>query len=110
MTTRSMLQIMLELAATVRVPASDIGEGRAAAGLTVPAAGEAPEAAPVAISSGDKKPEDAFVAVQYGGRWFWIPDTDIRSKYTFSFVMLMFSISETGIKSSAPVVTVPASP
>jgi hypothetical protein len=110
MTTRSMLQVMLELAAIARVPASDVDEGRAAAGLTALAPGETPEAATIAIASGDARPADAFVAVQYGGRWFWIPDTDIRSKYTFSFVMLMFSISETGIKSSAPVVTVPASP
>ena len=110
MTTRSMLQVMLELAATVRVPPSDIDEGRAAPGLVAPAPGAVPEAAALAISSGDAKPADAFVAVQYGGRWFWISDTDIRSKFTFSFVMLMFSISETGIKGSAPVVTVPASP
>jgi hypothetical protein len=73
MTTRSMLQVMLELAATVRVPTSDIDAGRAADGLAVPAPGEAPEAAAIAISSGDTKPGDAFVAVQYGGRWFWIP-------------------------------------
>jgi len=41
-------------------------------------------------------------------RWFWIPSTDIQSKYTFGFVMLLFSISDTGVKGTAPVVTVPA--
>ena len=35
------------------------------------------------------------------------PGTDIQSKYTFGFVMLLFSISDTGIKGSAPTVTVP---
>ena len=44
----------------------------------------------------------------YKGRWFWIADNDIRSKSLFSSVMLLFSISEVGIKSAAPVVTVPA--
>jgi hypothetical protein len=112
MTTRSMLQVMLELAAIVQVPEADVAEGRAATGLVETPTGAAPGQAPITITmlSGDAKPADAFVAVQYGGRWFWIPDTDIRSKYTFSFVMLMFSISETGIRGSAPVVTVPASP
>jgi hypothetical protein len=47
--------------------------------------------------------------VSYKNRWFWIADTDIRSKYTFGFMMLLFSISETGARGAAPVVTVPAS-
>jgi len=64
------------------------------------AAGEHPE--------GESAPPDAYVAVEYHGRWFWIPDTDIQSKYSFAFVMLLFSISGTGLKAAAPVVTVPA--
>jgi hypothetical protein len=59
------------------------------------------------ILSGDAPPKDAHVAVEYNGRWFWIAGTDIQSKYTFGFVMLLFSISDTGIKGSAPTVTVP---
>ena len=51
---------------------------------------------------------DASVAVEYHGHSFWIPDTDIQSKAGFGFVMLLFSISGTGVKSGAPVVTVPA--
>jgi len=60
------------------------------------------------ILVGDAAPKDAFVAAQYDGRWFWIADTDIQSKSTFGIVMLLFSISETGIRGSAPVVTIPA--
>ena len=74
--------------------------------------GQSAEAqAPTALQivSGDKPPPEAYVAVPYKGRWFWIADTDIRSKYTFAFVMLLFSISETGVRGNAPVVTVPAS-
>ena len=39
---------------------------------------------------------------------FWIADTDIQSKYTFAVIMLLFSIADTGVKGSAPVVTIPA--
>ena len=60
------------------------------------------------IQSGSAPPSDAYAAVTYKGRWFWIADNDIRSKSIFSSVMLLFSISEVGIKSAAPVVTVPA--
>jgi len=58
--------------------------------------------------SGDAPPKDAYVAVPYNGRWFWSANTDIRSKNVFSFVMLLFSISDTGQRGSAPVLTVPA--
>ena len=56
----------------------------------------------------DTPPKDAYVAVQYDKRWFWIPDTDIQSKYTFGIIMLLFSIADTGVKGAAPVVTIPA--
>jgi hypothetical protein len=111
MTTRSMLQVMLELASgSVQVPASDVAEGRAAPGRVAGGPEPASSATTIAIQSGPAAPKDAYVSVQYGGRWFWIPDTDVLSKYRFAFVMLLFSISDTGVRSNAPVVTVPASP
>jgi hypothetical protein len=106
--TRSMLQIMLELAATVQVPETDVAARRAAPGQVNTQPAGAPGSAPVTILSGESAPPDAFVAVEYRGRWFWIPDTDIQSKYSFTFVMMLFSISGTGVKGAAPVVTVPA--
>jgi hypothetical protein len=56
----------------------------------------------------DAQPQDAYVATQYDGRWFWIANTDIQSKYTFGIIMLLFSIADTGVKGLAPVVTIPA--
>ena len=58
------------------------------------------------ILAGDAAPKDASVSVQYNNRWFWIAD-HTQSKTTFGIVMLLFSISETGIKGGAPVVTIP---
>jgi hypothetical protein len=40
---------------------------------------------------------------------YWIADTDIQSKYPFGIIMLLFSIADTGVRGSAPVVTIPAS-
>ena len=111
MMTRSMLQIMLELGAIVQVPAADVTSGRAAPGAVAVQASGTPEAqAPALLNllSGEAQPRDAYVAIHYGDHWFWIENTDIRSKYSFGLVMLLFSISETGVHGSAPVVTVPA--
>lgn len=104
MMTRSMLEVLLELAAGVKVPESDVSEGRVTAGLAQDASGSAA----VNILSGREAPKDASIAVQYNELWFWVPDTDIRSKSVFGTVMLLFSISDIGVKGTGPIVTVPA--
>ena len=107
MTTRSMLQIMIELGMVAQVPEADVASGRAAPTPTggQPAAGGS---GLLNILSGTAPPADALVAVPYKGRWFWIADTDFRSKSIFAAVMLLFSISDVGVRSAPPVVTVPA--
>jgi len=108
MMTRSMLQIMLEFAAVVQVPESDVVEGKATPGLVEAPNAPALNGPPFRVLVADAQPRDAFVAAQYNGRWFWIADTDVQSKYTFGIIMLLFSIADTGIRGSAPVVTIPA--
>ena len=61
----------------------------------------------IRIRSDDSRPDDAFVAVQYRDNWFWLDDTDLGSKRTFSFLMMLFSLTETGGNTGAPIVTVP---
>ena len=110
MNTRSMLQIMQELGTVVQVPATDMTSGQATQGAVSGQPGETGGALAVTISSGDAPPPDAYVAAQYNGRWFWIAKTDLHSKLTFGFVMLLFAISDTGQHAPAPTLTVPASP
>jgi hypothetical protein len=104
MLTRSMLQIMIELASYIDVPAKDIEEGRVAT-LSNNNATDMPPL--IRIHSGVSRPEDALVAVPYRDNYFWINDTDVASKRMFSFLMMLFSLTETGDKSGAPIVTVP---
>lgn len=59
------------------------------------------------VRHGSEQPQDAFVAVRYRDQWFWIDDRDLRSKLMFNFLMLTFSLTETGEIRAAPVVTVP---
>lgn len=108
MVTRSMLQVMVELGVLAQVPEADIAGGKATPGAEStqsPTSGQPPL---LNIMSGAAPPPDAYAAVQYKGRWFWVANTDIRSKSIFSSVMLLFSISDVGVRTAAPVVTVPA--
>lgn len=103
MTTLSMLQIIVKLAGFVDVPPEDIAAGRTVPSMAV----QGREL--VKIRQGVDKPESAFVAVPYRGRWFWIDDRDFASKRTFTFLMVLFSLTETGGREGLPLVTIPAS-
>jgi hypothetical protein len=103
--TRSMLQVMLELGAMAQIPEADVAAGKATPGSTNQQGNPTPS---LNILSGKAPPSEAHVAVPYKGRWFWIADNDVRSKLVFGSVMLLFSISEVGVKSAPAVVTVPA--
>jgi hypothetical protein len=106
--TRSMLQVMLELGILAQVPESDIAGGRATPGAAGPPSPVAPAAGPLLnIRSSASPPPESYVAIPYKGRWFWIGEDDIRSKSLFTSVMLLFSISDVGVRSAPPVVTVP---
>ena len=106
--TRSMLQVMLELGILAQVPETDIAGGKATPGTGSIPSLTAERAPLLNISSGAAPPPEAYVSIQYKGRWFWIGDDDIRSKSIFTSVMLLFSISDVGVRSAPPVVTVPA--
>jgi hypothetical protein len=62
----------------------------------------------VRIRFGNAAPEDAYAAVQYRGNWYWIDDRDSQSKSVFTFLMILFSLAETGQATAGPVVTVPS--
>ena len=91
-----------------RRPESDVTEGRAAPGLGLGQSDGTAGTPVVNILSGNSAPSDASIAVQYDGRWFWIADTDFRSKSIFASVMMMFSISDIGAKANGTIVTIPA--
>jgi hypothetical protein len=106
--TRSILQIMIALATEVRVPIQDVIEGR-----TVPGDNQGEKADPtqgrlIDIKFSEQKPDDAFTSVNYRDHWFWIDDRDFKSKRTFAFLMILFSLTETGGKEGLPLVTIPA--
>ena len=105
--TRSLLHIMNTMAAQVEVPAEHVTEGRATPGFA--SDGQAAERERlVRIRSSKDKPADAYVAVRYRDHWFWIDDRDLKTKRAFAFMMMLFTLSETGEKENLPLITIPA--
>jgi hypothetical protein len=103
---RSMQEILAELAAGVDVPQEDVAEGRA---TMVPAIAEDPKTRPlIHIDSGPAPPSNAYSAIFYHDRWFWIDDDDLRSKRDFMFLMIFYALSETRAIPQTPVVTISA--
>ena len=106
---RSILEIIIDLASYIEVPEIHVQEKRVnptqtdasgAGGLSPPM---------IRIHSSPEKPADAFVKVPYHGYWFWIDDRDLPSKRMFSFLMFIFTLVEkTDGKEGAPIVTIPA--
>jgi hypothetical protein len=105
--TRSILQQMGTMASQADVPAEDVSRGRAVPGWE--SITNAPNAIRlIQIHSSRTKPADAFVAVNYREHWFWIDDCDLKSKRVFSFMMMLFTLADTGEKEPLPLITIPA--
>jgi hypothetical protein len=104
---RSMLEILAELASNIEVPAADVETQWV---LPTPAkdAAAGPYATPLLqVHSGSARPAYAFVAVPYHNSWFWIDGRDFPSKRTFSLIMILFTLVEPPTKEEAPIVTIP---
>ena len=102
---RSMLQIMQAFASYVEVPEAHVTEGRAVPSPLVSAA----EPSTALVRTSDAEPGDAaFVTIHYRDRWFWIDDRDLRAKRDFAYIMLLFTLANTGSETGLPVITIPA--
>ena len=100
---RSMLQIMSAFASYLDVPEAHIKDRSAAF--------SAPNTAltnTVHIFSGRTKPSDTFAAVHYRDHWFWVDQSDWRTKRALTAVVFFFTLAETGDPGKLPLITIPA--
>ena len=108
--TRSLMAGMFYLSQGVSVPDSDEQAGRVT--VTKTKNGErfnwqqAMEKL-ITVESSKKPPQNAYAAVYYRGHWFYIDDSNLTSKSTFSLLMQLFALQAGEIKSTAPVLTLP---
>ena len=105
--TRSVFEIMKNMAAQVAVPTDDLSQHRAVPGFET--GHDVPGVVPIIrIRSSKQKSSEAFITVHYRNSWFRIDDDDLASKAAFGQLMELFSMIDTGSRANAPVVTIPA--
>jgi hypothetical protein len=104
---RSMFEIMTEIASHVEVPVAHVKD-KSATPTNIETSDASAEYRPlIRIQSDSEKPDRGFVAVQYEDYWFWIDKRDLPSKRTFSILLFLFRLAETGDTPAAPLLTVP---
>lgn len=99
--TRSMMEMMIQIAASADVPAQHVAEKRVKE--TMPFFSERWA---TQIHSSRDKPKDAFTAIQYADHWFWIDNMDISSKRNFALLMIFMSLTESEQKTGAPLFSI----
>jgi hypothetical protein len=104
--TRSIIEVLIDISATVEVPPEHVAEQRVTP--TMEPEGTGAKRALIKIHYSKERPKDDFAAVPYRDQWFWIDDRDYQSKKLFSFLMFVMTLTETGGKEGAPVVTINA--
>jgi len=104
--TRSIIEVLSDISSTIEVPAEHVAEKRVLP--TMQPEGEGARGNLIRIQHAKEPPGDAFAAVPYRDGWFWIDDRDYPSKKLFSFLMFVMTLTETGGKDGAPVVTISA--
>jgi len=103
---RSALEIMMELGQSIKVPDEDVESGRTTQSLYHETATAARPLITIGVSK--DRPESALTAVRYRDSWFSIDDRDLWSKRTMTFMLFLFSLTDTGTGGSGPVVTIGA--
>lgn len=103
---RSLMQILAAFASYVDVPEADQLHHSA-----LPAVGNSTQESgsqPVRIYSGKGRPPAAYAAVRYRDSWFWIDDSDWKTKRALAAIMFFFTLGETGGNANLPLITIPA--
>jgi hypothetical protein len=105
---RSMLEVLLEVAVGIDVPASHVALGQTSASSRKPDEANSHDRPLIRIYSGATQPANSFAAVHYRDTWYRVDSDNYDSKRVFTFLMMFFSLAETGTAPQAPVLTLPA--
>ncbi|MDA0692168.1 MAG: hypothetical protein O3A78_02045 [Nitrospinae bacterium] len=108
--TRSLLGMMYYLSHAVEAPEEDQMGGKVT--LTRYSSGKPFNWADVTgellkIHSQSTQPAQAAMAVNYRDSWFYIDDSDLQSKSTFSLLAQIFSLQSGNAKDKGPLLTLP---
>ena len=108
--TRSLAGVLFYVSQGVRVPEEDEQAGRVTVTRT-----DTGERFDWKLVTGDlftaewsqKEPKEHPLRARYRGQWFFVDDSDLSSKSTFSLLLLWFQLQSNDITSGVPVLTLP---
>ncbi len=106
--TRSLMEIMRALAGQIDVPQEDVESGWVTTTLPNVVAAKAGYPRLFRVQCCAVEPHHAYASVDYRGHSFWIDGREPHSKRMLSFLMVLFSLSETSEPGRTPFVTLPA--
>jgi hypothetical protein len=106
--TRSGYQVLIELAWLVSVPPEHVADRRTIGTMASLLEGTAALRPIMSIYSGTEQTDKSYTQVRYRDHWYWIDDRDIYSKRVFTFLTILFTLSETGQKMQQPILTIRA--
>ena len=101
--TRSIMEMLIELSAFIDRPESHVAQG-----YIEKSPDEDPTYPPlIHIRTSTKEPGPAYAKAKYLGHWFWIDQSDIRSKISLTIILFFFSLTQTDSGQPEPIVTIP---
>ena len=108
--TRSLMGVLFYLSHAVEVPRADEAMGRVT--VTQDDTGQRFDWLQVTdallhIKAQEERPDNAAVAIRYRGLWFYIDNSDLDSKSTFSLLAQLFALQSGKAEGIAPVLTIP---
>lgn len=104
---RSMFEILQVASKEVRVPADDIQKGKASADQPKDLQSSTDASDWLVIKSSNSRPSGSSLSIQYKGHWFYIDDTDLQSRETFSMLTALFAVVGGTVPGAHPVLTLP---
>ncbi len=104
---RSMFEILQVASKEVQVPARDIELGISSANQPHDLQSSTGADNWLDIKSSTSKPSDSSLSIQYKGHWFYIENTDLQSRETFSMLTSLFAVVGGTVPGAHPVLTLP---
>jgi hypothetical protein len=97
---RSVINILRFASATVEVPETDIDRG-----IARPSSTRLDQY--LVVRSSAKEPSDAWLKVREGGTWFYIPESDLNARNSFTLLSALFASVVGEVPGGKPVLTLP---
>ncbi|MBC2838827.1 hypothetical protein [Robiginitalea sp. SC105] len=98
--THSILEMLSNISWYIDVPAEHVAEGRTHSTF-IP---DDPDLIHIRVAP--NKPDGAYLSIKYRDHWYYIEDTDVKSKNTFSVIQILMSMANDGSGSVGPLISI----